>query len=89
MDDKKSIRELFKEIEESFNFDLAEKEHYKKSVASRRKKSDLLNNCLSQEDFDLLQEYLEEDNVVSEIEMEEAFVKGFSMAYKLLIDSLL
>ena len=88
MDDKKSIRELYDEIEESFNFDLVEKKHYKEAVARRREKSDLLENCLSQEDFDLVQEYIEKDNEVSAIEMEEAFVKGFSMAYKFLMDSL-
>ena len=53
------------------------------------KQSEIIENELSKQDFDLVQEYLELDNEVSSVEMEEAFVKGFSTAYQLLIDSLI
>lgn len=89
MVDKKSVRELFKAIEEQFNFDLVELDRYKEVVNRRRNKSDLIENSISKQDFDLLQEYLEIENEASSIEMEEAFVKGFSTAYQLLIDSLI
>ena len=88
MDDRKSIRELFKDIEESFNFDLVEKANYKEAFARKKEKTKLLENCLSKENFDLFQEYIDKDNQLSSIEIEEAFVKGFSMAYKFLMDSL-
>ena len=89
MADKKSVRELFKTIEEQFNFDLVELDKYKEVVNRRRNKSDLIENSVSKQDFDLIQEYLEIENEASSIEMEEAFVKGFSTAYQLLIDSLI
>ncbi len=89
MVDKKSVRELFKAIEEQFNFDLVEVDKYKEVVNRKRNKSDLIENSISKQDFDLLQEYLEIENEASSIEMEEAFVKGFSTAYQLLIDSLI
>lgn len=89
MVDKKSVRELFKAIEEQFNFDLVELDKYKEVVNRRRNKSDLIENSVSKQDFDLIQEYLEIENEASSIEMEEAFVKGFSTAYQLLIDSLI
>ncbi len=89
MVDKKSVRELFKAIEEQFNFDLVELDRYKEVVNRRRNKSDLIENSVSKQDFDLIQEYLEIENEASSIEMEEAFVKGFSTAYQLLIDSLM
>ena len=38
MDDRKSIRELFKDIEESFNFDLVEKANYKEAFARKKKR---------------------------------------------------
>lgn len=89
MVDKKFVRELFKAIEEQFNFDLVELDKYKEVVNRRRNKSDLIENSVSKQDFDLIQEYLEIENEASSIEMEEAFVKGFSTAYQLLIDSLI
>lgn len=89
MVDKKSVRKLFKAIEEQFNFDLVEVDKYKEVVNRRKNKSDLIENSISKQDFDLLQEYLEIENEASSIEMEEAFVKGFSTAYQLLIDSLI
>lgn len=89
MVDKKSVRELFKAIEEQFNFELVELDKYKEVVNRRRNKSDLIENSVSKQDFDLIQEYLEIENEASSIEMEEAFVKGFSTVYQLLIDSLI
>ena len=88
MVDKKSVRELFNVIEEKFNFELVENEKYKEVINRRRNKADLIENSISKQDFDLLQEYLEIENEVSSIEMEEAFVKGFSTAFQLIIDSL-
>lgn len=89
MVDKKSVRELFKAIEEQFNFDLVELDRYKEVVNRRRDKSNLIENSVSKQDFDLIQEYLEIENEATSIEMEEAFAKGFSTAYQLLIDSLM
>lgn len=89
MVDKKSVRELFKALEEQFNFDLVELDRYKEVTGRRKKQSEIIENELSKQDFDLVQEYLELDNEVSSVEMEEAFVKGFSTAYQLLIDSLI
>lgn len=89
MVDKKSVRELFNAIEEQFNIDLVQLDKYKEIVSRRRNKSNLIENSVSKQDFDLIQEYLEIENEASSIEMEEAFVKGFSTAYQLLIDSLM
>ena len=80
---------MFKAIEEQFNFDLVETDKYKDVVNRRRSKSNLIENSVSKQDFDLIQEYLEIENEASSIEMEEAFVRGFSTAYQLLIDSLI
>lgn len=88
MVDKKSVKELYKAIEETLNFEIVDKESYKEVVNRRRNKADLIESSISKENFDLLQEYLEIENEVSSIEMEEAFVKGFSTACQLIIDSL-
>ena len=59
MVDKKSVRELFKAIEEQFNFDLVELDRYKEVVNRRRNKSDLIESSVSKQDFDLIQEYFD------------------------------
>lgn len=51
MVDKKSVRELFKAIEEQFNLDLVELDTYKEVVNRRRNKSDLIENSISKQDF--------------------------------------
>ena len=86
--DKKSVRELFKAFEETFNFELVEEESYKEATNRRKAKMDLIENSISKQDLDLLQEYIELENEVSSIEMEESFVKGFSTACQLIMDSL-
>ena len=88
MADKKSVRELFKGIEENFNFELAENGRYQEAVNRRRNKIDFIESSVSKQDFNLLQEYIEIENEVSAIELEEVFVKGFSIACQLIIDSL-
>lgn len=88
MVDKKSVRELYSAIEETFNFELVKKHSYKEAANRRSNKEDFIRNSISQQEFDLLQEYIELENEVSAIEMEEAFVKGFSTACQLIIDSL-
>ena len=88
MGDKKSVRELFKAIEEQFDFELVEIDSYKEVVNRRKNKSNLIEKSFNKQDYDLIQEYFEIENEVSAIEREEAFVKGFSTAYQLLIDSL-
>lgn len=88
MVDKKSVRELYDMIEESFNFELVKNEKYKEVVNRRSNKEDVVRNSVSGEDFSLIQEYIELENEASAIEMEEAFIKGFSTACQLIIDSL-
>ena len=65
MVDKKSVRELFNAIEEQFNIDLIQLDKYKEVVSRRRNKSNLIENSVSKQDFDLIQEYLEIENEAS------------------------
>lgn len=88
MVDKKVIRELFRAVEEKFNFELVKCEKYKEVVKRRRNKADFIEKNISEEDFELLQEYIEIENEVTAIELEEAFVKGFSTAVQLIRESL-
>lgn len=87
MKDKKSVRKLYSSIEEEFSQEFISLESYKEVAKRRNKKEDVLKNCVSEEDFELIQEFIEIKNEITSLEVEEAFIKGFSMAYQLLIDS--
>ncbi len=60
--------------------------------------TDILSKCISIEDkleklvdketFDLIPKALEYQNEMSSVEMEEAFIEGFSLAVSLLLESL-
>jgi len=60
--------------------------------------TDILSKCISIEDklekivdketFDLITKSLEYQNEMSSVEMEEAFIEGFSLAVSLLLESL-
>lgn len=88
MRDKKAIRRLYSSLEEEFSQEFISLESYKEIAARRNKKEDVLKNCVSQEDFELVQEFVEIKNEITSLEVEEAFIKGFSTACQLFIDSL-
>lgn len=83
-----SIRDLYKMVEDQFNAELIKTDAYKEACTRRRQKRELVETCLSKEEYAILQEYLDVYNEVASVEMEEAFVKGFTLANQLLIDSL-
>lgn len=88
MKDKKEIRKIYLSIEENFNNELVELDSYKEISNRVKEKEDLLETCLTRNDFELFEEYLDTEVESTNLVMEESFIKGFSMAYKLLIDSL-
>lgn len=88
MKDKKSIRKLYSAIEEQFSKEFISLESYKEIAKRRNKKEDIVKNCVSEDDFEVIQEYIEVKNEMTSLEVEEAFIKGFSMAYQLFIDSI-
>lgn len=86
--DKISIRELFATIDEDLSSEVIKKEKYKEAKNREYTKKAMLKSCLSEENLTLVEEYSEIKSELATIEIEEAFVKGFSIAYQLLIDSL-
>ena len=88
MVEKKSIKDLFALLEESINEDIANDEEYKEAIYRRDIKLDLIEKSYSKEEFDLLQEYIEIKNELGSIQMEKAFISGFSFAIQLIMDSL-
>ena len=88
MKNKKSIRELYLSVETQLNDNLVLMDSYKEIVNRRNEKEILLENQLTQNDFKLFQEYVDIEIEMQGLEMEEYFIRGFSIAYQLFVDSL-
>lgn len=88
MKDKKSIRELYLSVETKLNDDLVLMDSYKEIVNRRNEKEEFLENQLTETNFKLFQEYVDIESEMQGLEMEEAFIRGFSIAYQLFVDSL-
>lgn len=88
MKDKKEIRKLYLSIEEEFNCELILLDSYKEIMSRINREEELLETCLNKNDYKLFENYMETENEITALIMEESFIKGFSVAYKLLIDSL-
>lgn len=88
MKDKKEIRKLYLSIEEEFNCELILLDSYKEIMSRINREEELLETCLNKNDYKLFENYMETENEMTALIMEESFIKGFSVAYKLLIDSL-
>lgn len=88
MKDKEEIRKLYLSIEEEFNCELILLDSYKEIMSRVNREEELLETCLNKNDYKMFENYMEIENEMTALVMEESFVKGFSVAYKLLIDSL-
>ena len=88
MKNKKSIRELYLSVETQLNDNLVLMDSYKEIVNRRNEKEELLEKQLTQNDFKLFQEYVDIESEMQGLEMEESFIRGFSIAYQLFVDSL-
>lgn len=88
MKDKEEIRKLYLAIEEEFNTELVKLVSYKEIVNRRNTTEELLNNCLNENEYKIFDEYISIESEMESFEMQQAFIKGFVIAYKLLIDSL-
>lgn len=88
MGNKKTIRKLYDYAEEDFNIELVQTSEYQKVFERVKKKSELLKNSLSEEDYELVQDYMGLEYELRTIETMQSFVKGFSMANQFLLESL-
>lgn len=88
MKDKESISKLYLSLEQELNNDIASLEVYNTLTNHREKKEKILERILTKKNTKIFDEYITIESEIEVLEMQEAFIKGFSSAYKLLIDSL-
>lgn len=71
-------------MEQPMNNDPKYKEHLSKCVSFE----DELRNLVDGSTFSIIEQAIEEHSMMSSIEIEQAFVEGFSLAVSLLIEAL-
>lgn len=89
MEDTEIVKKLYYYLEEDFNKDLVKLNSYKEIEQRRSEKEKLLENCLSQTDYKLFDEYITCESEIESFVMQQAFIKGFKLANKLIIESLI
>lgn len=87
MKNKKSIRELYLSVETQLNDNLVLMDSYKEIVNRRNEKEELLEKQLTQNNFKIFQEYVDIESEMQGLEMEESFIRGFSIVYQLFVES--
>ena len=88
MKNKKSIRELYRLIQEDFSREIAKTNKYKNASEKAYDLYNQIKNTMTDEEYDLFADFVDSYTDQMVIEIEEYFVKGFSMANKLRDDSL-
>lgn len=88
MKDRKSVKKLYRYVQEEFNKELVHSKEYKEILKRRVEKEELLENCISGDVYKMFQEYIEVQNEMESFDLQEAFIKGFTIAYQLFIDSI-
>ena len=89
MKNKKSIRELYRLIQEDFTREITKTDKYKNASEKSYDLYNKVKNTMTDEEYDLFGDFVDSYTDQMVIEIEEYFVKGFSMANKLRDDSLI
>ena len=88
MKNKKSIRELYRLIQEDFTREITKTDKYKNASEKSYDLYNKVKNTMTDEEYDLFGDFVDSYTDQMVIEIEEYFVKGFSMANKFRDDSL-
>ena len=82
MKNKKSIRELYHLIQEDFSREITKTDKYKNASEKSYNLYNQVKNTMTDEEYDLFGDFVDSYTDQMVIEIEEYFVKGFSMANK-------
>lgn len=85
---KKTIRTLYELIEEELYKEIYNSSKYKEISNRYNIQEELLKNCTREDEFEIYEQCVECNNELNWLYTEEAFLKGFSMAIQLFMDSL-
>lgn len=87
MSDKNLIRELYNLLREEISTDISNNNKYSEINMRCNEIEELIRNTISKEDYELFENFVDIYSEILDLQTEEGFVKGFSLANKLRDDS--
>ncbi len=88
MKDKKTIKDLYMSIQEEFGREIMNKKEYDDISKESNKLYEQLKSMIDEKEFNVFGDFIDSYTQQMSIEIEEYFVKGFSIANKLRDESL-
>lgn len=88
MEEKETIKKIYDTIQEELSEDILKNEEYKKLDSKFSEIEKNLKNIIGIENYKKVEELLTIYILMSDLESEKSFIKGFSMANKLRDESL-
>ena len=86
--DKQTIRELYNILQKKLNEELINTDKYKEISGRCDIADEILKNSLTKEEYSLYEDVMNIYSELMDLETEEGFVEGFSIANKLRDESL-
>ncbi len=86
--DKQTIRELYNILQKKLNEELINTDKYKEISGRCDIADEILKNSLTREEYSLYEDVMNIYSELMDLETEEGFVEGFSIANKLRDESL-
>lgn len=83
-----AIRKLYKLVEEDVQKTIYCTDKYKEISNRRNIQEQLLEISVDESTFEVFEDYIDCENEMSILDVEESFVYGFSLAIRLMLDSL-
>ena len=80
--DKKTISELYDLMREEIDEIIAENSKYEEIKTKCRKSEEKLNNAITKDEYNLFEKFLDNFSELTELQVRESFITGFSLANK-------
>lgn len=88
MSNKETIKNIYALVDREIGENTVSREEYQKLSQKLCKQDDLLKSVLTSKQYKMFQKYLEIEVDTTLLELEETFIYGFSLAVKLIMNSL-
>lgn len=88
MSNKETIKNIYALVDREIGENTVSREEYQELSQKLCKQDDLLKSVLTSKQYKMFQKYLEIEVDTTLLELEETFMYGFSLAVKLIMNSL-
>lgn len=88
MRDKEEIRKLYNLLQEELSKEIFETDRYKEILGRCDISEEIMRNSLTKDEYSVFEDFMDIYSELVDFEIEEGFIKGFSIANKFRDESL-